>query len=277
MSIANLFAPNDYNLFCTSITPSVVPPSILTDDIDTIGIGDTLTIGTVRAGDIIMSQFGQQVVINGLLVGLKAQIDIIDALGTLNLGPTATTIVIGGTAFNIIVQDGSQFLVQTIDHVTNAALYNSCPFVTAGAAGGTFQFNGGISFTNSGPPQLNYFNEDIQFGVMGSGPFPIQPIGHYSAQRTNNMVTFNFTWVGPSVVATAAALIQVTPILPAAFIPASRTRLVCQVQVNGVLTVGTISFTNTGTIKIFPSIAGVWNIGESVLIDSIAASWNILL
>ncbi len=59
MSLANLFSPNDYDLFCRSISAlTLESDQINIDDIDTAVLGQTLTIGAVRAALILIGRSG---------------------------------------------------------------------------------------------------------------------------------------------------------------------------------------------------------------------------
>ncbi len=94
MSISNLFAPNDYNLFCKSITPATGGGApIFTNTIDTVNTGDILDIGPIKAGAIIIGHptmvFQTDAATIDLTATTSASIDsAAPATGTLALGAT---------------------------------------------------------------------------------------------------------------------------------------------------------------------------------------------
>jgi hypothetical protein len=63
MSISNLFAPNDYNLFAKTINTG--GGDLLTNTIDTIANGDTLLIAPVKAGSVQIGHSGAPMTVNG--------------------------------------------------------------------------------------------------------------------------------------------------------------------------------------------------------------------
>jgi hypothetical protein len=235
MSIANLFSPNDYNLFVNTITPRVQPGSIETNDIDTINTNDTLTIGTVKAGPIVISRPGQSVTIT----------------------------------------DGSQLEVQVLDHATSANLYPSTPFITMGASGGVMQFNGGIGFAQSGPPMMNFFSDFRSFLVGGTGPFASQTIGWYSLQRINTIVTAVIKWTVGTIPVTVNNPLTILPQVPSEFIPLSVQAYSCQVRTVPVPELGTVSILTNGTIVVFPTATSQWLIGQFCDFDTICFSYEI--
>lgn len=149
MSIANLFAPNDYDLYCKSITTSS-SSALLTNDIDTIGIGDQLDIGATRAGSLFIGRAavnttiqGNANVLNLLANDLSARTSVPMTLGANSAGLTVTTagtnnigvdqqapvgtITVGGTNANDI----------TLGNPTIASIKVPTALQFTGFAGGT--------------------------------------------------------------------------------------------------------------------------------------------
>jgi hypothetical protein len=278
----------DITVFGVQNSLHFTPPGIIESN-NYFSSNGTINIGNVLNDTDIFMDASNSIVIGheGLAVQIVESIitnsvacNSVDRNGTpdpLNIGGTfASAVNLGRVGQNVNVL--GNLIADGIDSSNPVGLFINSPFVTAGSAGGDFMFNGGISFLASGPPEIDYFNEDAQFLVDGIGPFVTQNIGTYAVQRLKNMVTLNIRWSVAGIPVTANSDLTLSPVLPVAFRPANNQGFACSVRIAGTnFTLGQCTIDTAGVITIVPSASTTWTIGMTCDFASICASYNILI
>jgi hypothetical protein len=248
-----------------------------------INIGNPLVDTDIfmdASNSIVIGHEGGVVQIGEGVVTNYVRTSNVDRNGTpdpLNIGNTfASEVNLGRSGQNVNIASGATLMAQSIDFAGPIGLYPNSPFITFGGLGGDIMINGQLSFVASGPPSINYFSENKQFVVTGSGPFASQSIGTYSAQRLNTMVTFTIRWSVAPVAVIANSVLTLTPSLTADFLPMSIQSSSCSVQIAGAnYSLGQVTVDTLGVITIVPSLAGTWTIGMMCSFGTICISYDI--
>jgi hypothetical protein len=254
----------------------------LVNDILNIGRNtENIEIGTGLSTSILIGHEGIPVQIAEGTITNYVRTSDIDRNGTndpVNIGATYASVVnIGRSGHNVNIADGATLMANSIDTSHPAGLFLNTNFITMGQVGGTVQLNSNLSFAASGPAGIDYYTADRQFGVQGSGPFAIQAIGNYSVQRLSSIVTLNIIWSGAAVAVTAPSALSITPVLMAAFRPATAQTFSCIVRTDGIsYTLGFVTIGTSGSITIAP-VAGMWVLLQTVDFGSICCSYDILI
>lgn len=216
MSIANLFAPNDYDLYCKSISTSS-SSALLTNDIDTIGIGDQLDIGGVRAGSLFIGRAavnttiqGNANIINLLSNNLSARTSVAMSVGSNSAGLTVTT---AGTN-NIAIDQASPVGTITIGGTNASDIVIGNPSIASIKIPTALQFTG---FT--GGTGLARFEEGTH-DATGSGCIPnTAAFVRLRYVRINNNIIVYWRFLGVPTAVTAASALILLEALPAPFRP----------------------------------------------------------
>lgn len=218
MSIANLFSPNDYNLFCNSITPSTTAPGsgIFSDYIDTVGLGDPMRIGTTKAGSMFIGNPTIQVTLQG---GVHVtQSLLVDTIGS----NTGVGMEIAGNASGvaIIPQVGDIAIDDNVPtgnrmHLGDANIGS----VTIGKVGGSVDILAPITVGGAGVP-LSVFNVMTRISATGVGCIPSTAnYVQFNATLINSIVFLQWRFLGPVTAATVASNLNFVETIPLSFRP----------------------------------------------------------
>jgi len=252
--------------------------------VDILNIGkvtENIEIGTDATISLLIGHEGIPVQISEGTITNYVRTSDIDRNGTndpVNIGATfASEINLGRSGHNVNIVNGATLMANSIDTTDPAGLFLNTAFITLGEIGGTVQLNSNLAFTASGPTGIDYYTADRQFAIQGSGPFAIQAIGNYSAQRLSSMVTLTIIWSGAPVAVTAPSALSITPVLIAAFRPMTPQTFSCIVRTDGIsYTLGFITIGTDGSITIAP-VSGTWALLQTVDFGSICCSYDILI
>jgi hypothetical protein len=249
MSIANLFSPNDYNLFCKSITTSGAAP-IDTNTIDTINIGDTLALGPVKAGAVSIANAGAVTTVNGRLDAATIRTDNLQSLTfgpIMQIGTNALGVNITPFAGDMVL-DESTVGVDTL--FLAPANYQT---VSIGKSTGAILINGTMVLPGDGTGSLSLFEIMTPFDGTGGGCIPATPgFIRFSGLRINSSIFLRFRFLGPVVVVTANSILTIVETLPVNFRPPVDLRIICGVlgvtAAPGATSAGVITITALGVI-----------------------------
>lgn len=235
MSIANLFSPNDYDLFCRSLTMGGGggggTGSLFVDNIDTVNIGDAMTIGTVKAGNMFIGSPTNIVTVPHLLTSSNLQTDLISAatIVPMVIGTNAAGLNLQPNIGNIVIDDGTPTLAEIQIGTANSFQ------VVIGKPSGIVMMAGPVQF-QQGNDMLNHFST-LSFAGTGTGCIPATPnYIQFDANRIDNMVTLSWTFTGPAINATIATDLDILELLPMEFRPAAIFQVyTCSIVGNSIL------------------------------------------
>lgn len=274
MSLANLFQPNDYDIFCHSITPNTSGDGgVLTDNIDTVNFGDALNIGAVKAGSINIGSVASPVRINGnVTVPNQLLTNAIHANVVAGM-----TIGTGSTAINIISDVGDITIDQAAagPYAVRIGDFAAQTVIISRPLGLTqifspLQLAGGLG-------TMVFFDEAVISGT-GSGCIPnTAGFIQFKVQRINSIVRISWRPTASSVIATAGSPLTIVETLSASFRPFANTSSSTLVVgtsaaplpvIAGTQLPGFISVTSAGAISFsfIPATHGSsnnWAIGET--------------
>jgi hypothetical protein len=247
MSIANLFSPNDYDLFCKSITTSGVAP-INTNIIDTINIGDTLQLAPVKAGAVVIGHIGAVTTVNGQLNATPFRSQDIGAI------LISSPLKVGSNAVGLLLQPDSGDIV--IDQTLSAANdihigSNNALNVFIGSAASPVILEGPLTFSAAlGGGVISLYAQMPTINGTGGGCIPVTPnFVRFDATRVNNQTTLNWKFTSVNTACTVSTFLTIAETLPVLFRPAIGGSSDCPVIAN----VGVTPRTFPGLIDITPA------------------------
>lgn len=280
MSIANLFSPNDYNLFCKSITTSGLAP-IDTNVIDTVNIGDQLQIGPVKAGSISISHVGALVNINETTSAPRFNAPTI---GTAAPGAAMT---VGANSTSMLLSSLGDIVIDRAPPLTPLESIflgntNTGKVVMSQVGGLPAVANAGITFP-PGTATLNYYDVMPVISANVTGAIIASNYIVINATRINNEVILRWRPAGATTNATAAAGLLVTQTLPATFRPIGNVTAPCSVfGLNTVTYPGILSVSTAGVMQ-FNFMGGThspnnvnWVVTEPVNVTSGSIIYSII-
>jgi hypothetical protein len=274
------------------------------------------TIAIDATTSITLGHVGFTVNIVDKLDVMNIDTSVIDSSGTLIVGPTAPNILVGQIGSDVEIVDGAPFIVQNINHLTAltigdatpdvnigqaaagnvtittgatlfataidsvaaaAFLYNTCPSVSFGGFAGNVQFNGGLTFAASGGIALNYYTDQYNTNVTGTGPDVSQVIGNLALSRVGPIVTISFRWTAaPIVTVPATAIVTFDVAIDAVYRPTvGPVSEICRVYVNGVTAQGSFVVDNAGVLTLYPTGTGSWALGQTASADCVTLIYNV--
>jgi hypothetical protein len=251
MSIANLFSPNDYDLFCKSITTSGIAP-INTNVIDTINIGDTLQIAPVKAGAVVIGHVGAVTTVNGQLNATPLRSQDIGAI------LISSPLKVGSNSVGLLLQPDSGDIVidQTLSALNDIHIgSNNAKFLFIGSPASPTTFEGPLAFSVAlGGGSIFVYAQMPTINGTGGGCIPATAnFIRFDATRINNQTTINWKFTGVNTVCTANSVLTIAELIPADFRPAIGATADCPVVANILATPrtfpGVINIAATGVIQ----------------------------
>lgn len=235
MSLANLFKPNDYDLFCNSITPaggSGGGGGIFTDNIDTVNTGDTLTIGLVKAGAITIGHPAVFVTTPNLAVTSGLKVDTIQANTSvaMSIGANAAGMNLLPTNGNIVIDDSAPIPANSI---------NIAPIGINGVNIGNGSVTSQITLFSPlkfqfGATAMNNYEQMATFTSAVTGAVAAANFIKFDGDRIGSNITggspivrISWRFLGPAVAATAASVLNITTVLPVGFRPPTQVIFAC--------------------------------------------------
>ncbi len=223
MSISNLFAPNNYDLFAKSISldPSA-GGAFLTNNIDTINIGDALNIAAVRAGSLVVGN------------------------------PTCLTTLINGKNLNLFSSNGNVVIDDSAAgaHVIFVGNSNAAQ-VTIGKPAGFVRVQAPLGLAG-GTASLDYISGMPDILGTGGGCIPATPnFVKLEAYRINSNVLFRWSFIGTPVQSTVTGLLTIAQALPVEFRPSvniTAATVACVTATQNTAIPGTIAITTAGVV-----------------------------
>lgn len=263
MSISNLFGPNDYDLFCHSMTVSNAAP-LLTDTLDTVNIGDNLDIGPVKAGVVNIGHIGIPTRIMGDAGAASFATDLVRSL-------TGANMVIGTSSMGLILQPN--FGPLTIDQLLalsgpiTIGAGGGATSVTISTAGVNTNVQGSLQLTTAGGV-INYFS-NYDFISDGQGCIPVTTnFVSLHAVRLNNLVTLSWSFIGVPTISTAASTLVLGTALITGYAPAAPVQSAAVLYSNGIIFQGYIFIDVFGVIQ-FGFIPGTHGASELYAIGEV--------
>lgn len=269
MSIANLFSPNDYDLYCNTLTTNGSSP-ILSNVIDTINNGDTLQIAPVKAGAVQISHAGALVTLNETTSAPRLNAPIVGTATPVSMG-------VGSGSVGLVISSNGVVILDRAAPVTPAdGLFlgnTNAGAVTVGRVGGTLVANTGLTLSAAaslGGGTISYFENMVTINATCSGCIPATAnFIRFEAFRLNNVVMLRYRPTSVDVVATAATTLSVGSALPANFLPIGNCRFsVGVVGLGSNVYPGVLSINTAGAMSFafMPAPHGAavqnWAIGE---------------
>ncbi len=238
MSISSLFAPNPYNLYCNTITPSAGIPAVDTNNIDAVNPGDTLNIGAVKAGAITLGSAAIFTNMPGPIATPLINVDIIQARTpvVMQIGANAAGISIMPALGNINVDDASpsaNVLSLGAVNIGSVDIGKLNGAVAIGKAGGTVTFGCPVVFPGGGSIATRVDMAPIS--AAGQGCFTVPQAGFvlFEGYKENGVVFLRWRFTGVTTAATATSTLVMGTQIPAGFRPISTLLAACTVVGTG--------------------------------------------
>ncbi len=227
MSISTLFAPNPYNLYCKTITPSGGIPAVDTNNIDAVNPGDALNIGAVKAGVVNIGHIGIFTIMPGPLTVLGLNTDTISAANSvvMNIGANAAGINLISALGNISLDNAAptaDVLALGTLNIGRVDIGKLNGQVFIGKAGGSLTIGCPITYPGGGIVSSRFDMPSISASGTGAFVVAVPNFVLFEGYKENNVVYLRWRLTGASAAATAveATLIMGT-VIPVGFRPLS--------------------------------------------------------
>ncbi len=277
MSIANLFQPNNYDLFCDALTANTL--NVDTQAINTLAVNTitsnptggtiaildnvnmtilkSLTAGLINVGTIQSNITGNNVTLQGIVFYPTNQIAFPAASLSRKLSLFSTTSPTDTTEFYGFGVQPNTLVYETLSTVADHVFYagtgvntNIELFRVKGSGGGFVLPSVGAATAG----QLNYY-ETISATYSFTGIWAGSQTGTVSITRTGNQVTVNLQ-SNVLANATTSSYIVCSPAIPARLSPAVAVSGTSLVRDNGTQTTGLIQILSGGAINIYKLAGG---------------------